>query len=40
MVELQLFDSGIMLGRAKMDKGGSFDTVKDLREAMGRSGKG
>ena len=38
MVELRLFDSGIMLGRAKMDKGGSFDTVKDLREVMGRCG--
>ena len=26
MVELRLFDSGIMLGRAKMDKGGSSQT--------------
>lgn len=39
-MELQLFDSGIMLGRAKLDKGGSFDTVKELREAMDRYGIG
>ena len=39
-MELQLFDSGIMLGRAKLDKGGSFDTIEVLKRAMDRYGIG
>lgn len=35
-MELQLFDAGVMLGRSKMDKGGSFDNLKDLRAVMER----